>query len=437
MGLIKAFFGAANSTLADQWKEFFYCEAMDKNTMVTKGQKRVSGRSSNRRASDNIISNGSGIAVADGQCMIIVEQGKVVEVCAEPGEYTFDRSTEPSIFAGSLGQSILDSFKTFGRRFTYGGDTGKDQRVYYFNTKELIDNKFGTPNPIPFRVVDSRIGLDVDVSVRCSGVYSYKIADPILFYVNVCGNVESDYTRSELDAQLKTEFISALQPAFAKLSTLEMRPNQIVAHTTELEGAMNEALSSKWAALRGLSVVSVALGSVTLPDEDAEMIKNLQKSAVLRDTNMAAATLVGAQADAMRTAAGNTAGAMTGFMGMGMAMNNGGANAQTLFSMNPQPTQAPAPAQAPAADGWKCACGAVAAGKFCQECGAKRPEAKGWTCTCGNVCLGKFCPECGAKKPAAAPLYRCDKCGWEPEDPKNPPRFCPECGDRFDENDIK
>jgi membrane protease subunit (stomatin/prohibitin family) len=367
--------------------------------------------------------------------MIIVEQGKVVEVCAEPGEYTFDRSTEPSIFAGSLGQSILDSFKTFGRRFTYGGDTGKDQRVYYFNTKELIDNKFGTPNPIPFRVVDSRIGLDVDVSVRCSGVYSYKIADPILFYVNVCGNVESDYTRGELDAQLKTEFISALQPAFAKLSALEMRPNQIVAHTTELEGAMNDALSAKWAQLRGLSVVSVALGSVTLPDEDAEMIKNLQKSAVLRDTNMAAATLVGAQADAMRTAAGNTAGAMTGFMGMGMAMNNGGANAQTLFSMNPQP--APAPAQAPAANGWKCACGAVASGKFCQECGAKRPEAKGWTCTCGNVCLGKFCPECGSKKPAAAPLYRCDKCGWEPEDPKNPPRFCPECGDRFDGGDIQ
>ena len=111
---------------------------MDKNTMVTKGQKHVSGRSSNRRASDNIISNGSGIAVADGQCMIIVEQGKVVEVCAEPGEYTFDRSTEPSIFAGSLGQSILDSFKTFGRRFTYGGDTGKDQRVYYFNKKYTL-----------------------------------------------------------------------------------------------------------------------------------------------------------------------------------------------------------------------------------------------------------------------------------------------------------
>ncbi len=438
MGLIKAFFGAANSTLADQWKEFFYCESMDKNVLVTKGQKRISGRSSNRRASDNIISNGSGIAVADGQCMIIVEQGKIVEVCAEPGQYTFDSSTEPSIFAGSFGKSLLQSFRTFGRRFTYGGDTGKDQRVYYFNTKELIDNKFGTPNPIPFRVVDSRIGLDVDVSVRCSGVYSYKIADPILFYVNVCGNVERDYTRDELDTQLKTEFISALQPAFAKLSALEMRPNQIPAHTTELESAMNEALSSKWQELRGLQVVSVALGSVTLPPEDAEMIKTLQKSAVLRDTTMAAATLVGAQADAMRTAAGNSAGAMTGFMGMGMATAAGGANAQTLFAMQPQPAPAPAPAPAPvSADAWTCACGAVVKGKFCTECGAKRPEAKGWTCVCGAICSGKFCSECGAKKPVGAPLYRCDKCGFEPEDPQNPPKFCPECGDRFDESDIK
>jgi membrane protease subunit (stomatin/prohibitin family) len=432
MGLIKAFFGAANSTLADQWKEFFYCDSMDKNTLVTKGQKRVSGRSSNRRGSDNVISNGSGIAVADGQCMIIVEQGKVVEVCAEPGEYTYDTSSEPSIFAGSLGKSIADSFKTFGRRFTYGGDTGKDQRVYYFNTKELIDNKFGTPNPIPFRVVDSRIGLDVDVSVRCSGIYSYKIADPILFYANVCGNVERDYTRDELDSQLKAEFISALQPAFAKLSALEMRPNQIVAHTTELEAAMNEALSAKWSSLRGLRVVSVALGSVTLPDEDAEMIKTLQKSAVLRDTNMAAATLVGAQADAMRAAAANENGAMNGFVGLGMATAAGGANAQNLFAMNPKQPDAPAPA----ADAWKCSCGATVTGKFCTECGAKRPEA-GWTCACGQVNRGKFCSECGAKKPAGAPLYRCDKCGWEPEDPKNPPKFCPECGDRFDEADVK
>ena len=442
MGLIKAGIGALGGTLADQWKEFFYCESMPKEVLVTKGQKRISGRSSNTKGNDNIITNGSGIAVADGQCMIIVEQGKVVEVCAEPGEFTYDASTEPSIFSGSLGNSIKETFKTIGKRFTYGGDTGKDQRVYYFNTKELIDNKFGTPNPIPFRVVDSKIGLDVDVSVRCSGVYSYKIADPLLFYTNVCGNVEREYTRDELDSQLKTEFISALQPAFGKLSDLEMRPNQIVSHNTELEEAMNTALSAKWGELRGLKVVSIALGSVTLPDEDAEMIKQAQRTAIMRDPTMAAATLVGAQADAMKAAAANENGAMTGFMGMGMAMNaGGGMNAQNLFAMGQQQqqqAQQSAAATAPAAETWRCACGTTASGKFCPECGAPKPAGNdGWTCSCGAVNKGKFCQNCGAKKPAGVPQYRCDKCGWEPEDPKNPPKFCPECGDPFDEKDQK
>ena len=445
-------------------KEYFYCEAMDKDTMVVKGRKRTGSRSSNTKGNDNIISNGSVIAVADGQCMMIVEQGQIVEVCAEPGEFTYDTSTEPSIFSGSLGDSILETFRTVGKRFTFGGDTGKDQRVYYFNTKELIDNKFGTPNPIPFRVVDSKIGLDVDVSVRCSGVYSYRIADPLLFYTKVCGNVSQDYTRDELDSQLKSEFISALQPAFAKLSDMELRPNQIVAHNTELENAMNEALSVKWGQLRGLQVVSIALGSVTLPPEDAEMIKQLQRTAVLQNPMMAGATLVGAQADAIKAAASNEAGAMTGFMGMGMAMNaGGGMNAQNLFAMGQQQqTQQPTPA----ASGWKCSCGAVVTGKFCPECGSKKPEPvqagswkckcgataagkfcpecgspkpveDGWTCSCGSVNKGKFCQNCGAKKPEGAPLYRCDKCGWEPEDPRNPPKFCPECGDLFDDNDTK
>ena len=462
MGLIKAGLGALKGTLADQWKEYFYCEAMDKDTMVVKGRKRVGARSSNTKGSDNIISNGSVIAVADGQCMMIVEQGQIVEVCAEPGEFTYDTSTEPSIFSGSLGESILETFKTVGKRFAFGGDTGKDQRVYYFNTKELLDNKFGTPNPIPFRVVDSKIGLDVDVSIRCSGVYSYRIADPLLFYTKVCGNVSQDYTRDELDSQLKSEFISALQPAFAKLSDLELRPNQIVAHNTDLENAMNEALSVKWGELRGLQVVSIALGSVTLPPEDAEMIKQLQRTAVLQNPMMAGATLVGAQADAMKAAASNTAGAMTGFMGMGMAANAGGMNAQNLFAMGQQQqAQQPAPAAngwkcscgatvtgkfcpecgskkpEPIQNGWKCKCGATATGKFCPECGSPKPAEEGWTCSCGAVNQGKFCQNCGAKKPAGAPLYRCDKCGWQPEDPRNPPKFCPECGDLFDDNDKK
>ena len=295
-----------------------------------------------------------------------------------------------------------------------------------------MDNKFGTPNPVPFRVVDHKIGLDVDVSLRCSGVYSYKIANPLLFYTNVCGNVEREYTRDEIDTQLRTEFISALQPAIGNLSALEMRPNQIVQHTAELEKEMNAVLSEKWKELRGLVVVTIALGSVTLPEEDAEMIKQAQRTAMLRNPGMAGATLVGAQADAMKAAASNNAGAMTGFLGMGMAMNAGGVNAQNLFAMEQQQQAAQKESS-----GWKCACGATATGKFCPECGSPKPTTEGWTCSCGTVNKGNFCSECGAKRPEGAPLYRCDKCGWQPEDPAHPPKFCPECGDRFDENDLQ
>ncbi len=462
MGLIKAALGAIGGTLADQWKEFFYCEAMDKDVLVTKGQKQIGSRSSNTKASDNVISNGSGIAVADGQCMIIVEQGKVVDFCAEPGQYTYKTDLEPSLFTGSLGQSLKDTFKEIGKRFTYGGDTGKDQRVYYFNTKEIMDNKFGTATPIPFRVYDRNIGLDMDTSVRCNGLYSYKIANPLLFYTNVCGNISGEYRRSEIDNQLKTEFISALQPSFASISDLGIRPNALPAHVTELCDSMNGILSQKWGELRGLQVVSIAMNPPSLPEEDAKLLRDAQRTAMMKDPTMAAATLVGAQADAMKAAASNSAGAMTGFMGFGMAQQAGGLNANTLYQMGQQQQSQPAP-QAPR-DGWKCSCGATATGKFCPECGSKKPEAKptGWTCTCGatatgNFCpecgskkpeegwkcacgtvnKGKFCAECGAKKPVDEPLYKCDKCGWEPEDPKNPPRFCPECGDRFDDNDVQ
>ena len=455
MGLIRAAISAVGGTMADQWKEFFICESLDADVLAVKGQKRIGSRSANKKGSDNLITSGSGIAVADGQCALIVEQGKIVEVCAEPGEYTYDASTEPTIFSGNLGSSLDQVFDVIGKRFTYGGDTGKDQRIYYINTKELIDNKFGTPNPVPFRVVDRNIGLDVDVSVRCSGVYSYRISNPLLFYANVCGNVEQEYRREELDHQLKTEFISALQPAFAKISDLEIRPNALPGHVTELCDAMNEALTGKWANTRGITVVSVAIGTIDLPKEDAEMIKQAQKTAILRDPMMAAATLTEAQAGAMKTAAGNSAGAMTGFMGMGMAAQNGGMNAQNLYQMgaemaqhnagqNQQNVSSQPHMTAPgkggekeAAGKWTCACGAVneKEWKFCQECGKERPQ-EGWICSCGAENKGKFCTECGKPRPKGTPVYQCDKCGWKPEDPKNPPKFCPECGDPFGPEDA-
>ena len=473
MGLIKAGIGALGGTLADQWKEYFYCEALPNDVLMRKGEKRVSGRSSNTRGSDNIISNGSGIAVADGQCMIIVEQGKIVEVCAEPGEFTYNSSTEPSIFAGSLGESIKDTFKTIGKRFTYGGDTGKDQRIYYFNTKEILNNKFGTPSPIIFEVINKRIGMSRTVQVRCNGVYTYVISDPLLFYTRLCGNVESEFTRDQIDDQLKTEFVDALQPAFGVLAEQELRPAQIPAKAKELKEAMNEALKQEWINNRGISVGKIALNPITLTDNDMKKINEMEDAATV-GTNpfMMAGRMTNATATGMENAAGNSAGAMTGFMGLGMAgsaMGGGFNAAQNFYNMGVQQAaqaQKATPA-VPAQDSWKCSCGATATGKFCPECGAKKPEpvqAGAWKCKCGATATGKFCPECGAprpadtdgwtcpecgtvnkgkfcqncgaKKPAGVPQYRCDKCGWEPEKGAALPKFCPECGDPFDDGDI-
>ena len=432
MGLIKAGIGALGGVLADQWKEFFYCEALDMDTLVVKGSKRIGGRSSNTKASDNIISNGSGIAVADGQCMIIVEQGKVVEVCAEPGEYTYDTSTEPSIFAGSFGESLKQTFQAIGKRFTYGGDTGKDQRVYYFNTKEIMDNKFGTPSPIIFEVTNKRIGMSRTVNVRCNGVYSYVISDPLLFYTKVCGNVEQAFTRDQIDSQMKTEFVSALQPAFGALAELELRPAQLPAKVNELKKAMNEALQAEWVQSRGIRVEKIALNPITLNDEDMKKIQEMEDAATMGSNPfMMAGRMTTATANAMEAAAANEGGAMNGFIGMNMAggaMGGGFNAAQQFYNMGAQQAQQSIPNPAvtnnpAAAMGWKCACGATATGKFCPECGAKKPEAAGWTCACGAVNTGKFCAECGSKKPAGIPQYKCDTCGWQPEDPTKAPKF--------------
>ena len=433
MGLIHAALGAASGVLADQWKEYFYCEAIPADVLVTKGIKRSGGRSSNTRGSDNIISNGSVIAVADGQCMIIVEQGKVVDLCAEPGEYTYDSSSEPSLFTGSLGQSIKEVFKNIGKRFTFGGEPAMDQRVYYFNTRELVGNKYGTPSPVPFRVVDKNIGLDVDIAIRCFGEYSYRVSNPILFYTNICGNVKTAYTRDQIDSQLKTELLTALQPAFARISDMGIRYSALPGHTQELADTLNDVLSAKWRDLRGIEIVSFGVSSVKASEEDEAMIKELQRNAAFRNPNMAAAHLVGAQASAMQAAASNEgAGAPMAFMGMNMAGQAGGINAQSLYQMG---QQQPA---APAADSWTCpTCGKAVSGNFCPDCGTKKPAIDFWTCTsCGTKNKGKFCTECGAKKPAGVPQYKCDKCGWEPADPTNPPKFCPECGDPFDTGDI-
>jgi len=423
MGLIKAIAGAAGGVLADQWKEYFYCESIAPDVLAVKGQKRTDRRSSNTKGVDNIISSGSVIAVADGQCMIIVDQGKVAELCAEPGEFVYDSSTEPTIFQGKLSKSIPAVFKNIGKRFTFGGQAPKDQRVYYFNTKEIYGNKYGTPSPVPFRVVDQRIGMDLDVSIRCSGEYSYRVANPILFYTNVCGNVEANYTRAQIDSQIKAELITALRPGLAKISAKGIRYSELPAHEEELCEVLNEVLSNKWSDLRGIEMVSFTIPNAAISEEDQATIKKWQERSMMTNPMMAAATLTGAQADAMVAAASNpTAGPAMAFMGMGMAQNAGGVNAQNLFAMGQQapPVQAQAPAQPQAQGGWTCACGTSNTGKFCSECAAPQPAPLvGWTCACGQVNTGKFCSECAAPQPPAS--WTCS-CGAI-----NQGKFCAEC----------
>ena len=415
MGLLKAGVGAAGGVLADQWREYFYCEALDADTLVAKGEKRVGKRGSNTKGENNVISDGSIVAVADGQCMMIVENGAVVDVCAEPGEFVYDTGTEPSVFSGKLGDMVKKSFEQVGRRFTFGGDAGKDQRIYYFNTKEIVGNKYGTASPVPFRVVDEKIGLDVDITVRCNGEYSYKLVDPLMFYKNVCGIVESAYTRDLIDSQLKSELLTALQPAFARISEMGIRYSAVPAHTRELADALNEELSHEWKERRGIEIAAFGVNTISAPEDQEQMIRDLQKAAVMANPAMAAANIASAQSDAMRTAAANPAGAAMGFMGMGMASGMGGMNAAQLFGQASQAQQAPAQAQPAGAAGgvaagtgtvaagaaWTCSCGTQNTGKFCGNCGSPKPEAAGpWFCTnCGTQNTGNFCSGCGSKRP--------------------------------------
>lgn len=423
MGLLKAGVGAAGGVLADQWREYFYCEALDADTLVAKGEKRVGKRGSNTKGENNVISDGSIVAVADGQCMMIVENGAVVDVCAEPGEFVYDTGTEPSVFSGKLGDMVKKSFEQVGRRFTFGGDAGKDQRIYYFNTKEIVGNKYGTASPVPFRVVDEKIGLDVDITVRCNGEYSYKLVDPLMFYKNVCGNVESAYTRDLIDSQLKSELLTALQPAFARISEMGIRYSAVPAHTRELADALNEELSHEWKERRGIEIAAFGVNTISAPEDQEQMIRDLQKAAVMANPAMAAANIASAQSDAMRTAAANPAGAAMGFMGMGMASGMGGMNAAQLFGQASQAQQAPAQAsqaqQAPAQTQPAGAAGGVAAGTGTAAAGAA------WTCSCGAQNTGKFCGNCGSPKPEAAGPWFCTNCGTQ-----NTGNFCSGCGSK-------
>lgn len=425
MGLIAAALNSVGGNLADQWKEFFYCDAIDKDTLVVRGRKKVNGRSSNTKGDDNVITNGSGIAVADGQCMIIVEDGRVVEICAQPGNFTYDTSLAPSVFTGNLWQSIKDTFSNIGQRISYGGVQGHDQRVYYFNTKNIIENRIGTPSPVPFNVFEPSINFNYTMGLRMNAIYSYRIANPALFYTNLCGNVAADYKKSEIDAQIKSELLSALQPALGRISEMGIQYYQITTHTTELKNELQKALASSWAEVYGLELVTFNVNAVNADPEDEKVIKDAQRRAAIgSNAGAMAAMLAESQANAMEKAAGNAGGAMNGFIGMNMAQQQGGLNVNDLMALSQQQNaqKAAAQTQQAAADSWTCSCGTVNTGKFCMNCGSAKPApAESWTCSCGTVNTGKFCMNCGSPKPVSDE-WTCS-CGTV-----NKGKFCMNCG---------
>ena len=388
MGLISATMHAVGGTFSDQWKEYFYCDAIPADTICIKAHKKVRGFGNH--GNDNIISDGSIIALADGQCMVIVEQGQVVDICGQPGEYKYDSKTEPSLFTGkNLSSSVKDVFNEIGKRITFGGGPGADQRIYYFNTKEITGLKYGTASPVPFRVVDARAGIDLDISLKAFGEYSIRVTDPILFYTNVCANVSDVYKVADIETMMRSELLTALQPAFAKISTAGIRYSEIPAHTTELATILNEELSKKWKDTRGIEIVSFGVSSLKADEADEETIKQMQRDAAYANPNLAGATLVGAQAQAMRDAANNANGAAMGFMGMNAAQASGGINANALFSQGQS-------------NGWTCPkCGTINHGNFCTNCGSANPIHAKWICPkCGTENSGNFCINCGEKKPA-------------------------------------
>jgi len=433
MGLVKALTGSAGGVMADQWKEYFAADSLNEDVLLSRGVKTTSRRSSNTKGSDNVISDGSAISVADGQCMILVDQGKVSEVCAEPGLFIYDSSSEPSLFFGNLGENLVKVFKEIGARFTFGGHAGKDQRIYYVNTKEIIGNRYGTATPIPFRVVDERAGIDIDIGMRCYGEYSYRVSDPITFYSKVVGNISGSYMRSRIDSQLKAELLTALQPAFSRIGEKGVRYTSLALHANDVCSELKDILSEKWGSLRGIEIVSFALSSAIPTDEDQKTIKEMQREAAYRDPSRGAARMLNAASDAMGKAAANSGGAALGFIGMNMASGASSGAIGSLYATASQREEK----QKASPSSWTCSCGHVNTGNFCSEYGKKKPEDRYWTCSCGAKNKGKFCTECGKRKPAGAKAYKCDKCGWEPDDPSNPPKFCPECGDPFSDEDVK
>lgn len=446
MGLIKMVKGAVGSTFRDAVKDYYRCEGMTNDYLCIPAVKVMRDGTVNN-ASDKVITNGSVFDVGINQAALLVENGKVHDFVIATdesftGQYKYDSTVEPSVLGGGL-KDFVPTIQTMASRFTAGGQSTNTMYLVYINLKEI------TQNPVGFgrtAFMDKYLGTRLMLSGF--GFYTFKIANPVAFYENLVMDVNRKYDKEEIVPQLKQELQPKLMQAIGMVSPMcENGYQDIYVHQTELAAAANNELKDAWLNKRGILIESIAV-TPQLSDEDKDRVMDLENAKTLSNSQMAMGTLVGAQAEAMKAAANNDAGALNGFLGMGMAMNAGGFNTGALLQQQmanenvQQPTQPTQPmqetqSQSQDAAAWTCTCGTQNSGRFCINCGGQKPQEDGtWTCSCGVKNTGKFCAECGQKRPETVKGYRCDKCGWTTTDINNAPKFCPECGDKIEEADI-
>ena len=425
MGIIKAVSQAIRGNLGDQYKEVFEPANMGDQTVFTSGQ--LIRRGNNQKGTDDTVSNGSVIHVYDNQFMMLVDGGKIVDYTAEPGYYTVDNSSLPSLFNGQFGDSLKDAWNRIG----FGGATPTKQKVFYLNLQEIKGIKFGTTNPVNY--FDTF--YNAELFIRAHGTYSIKIVNPLQFYAEAIPKNKDHVEITEINEQYLSEFMEAFQAAINQMSADGTRISFVTSKARELGKYMANVLDEDWNQLRGMEIQAVGIKSISYDEKSQELINTRNEGAMLSDPTIAQGYMAKNLSEGVKAAGSNSAGAMTGFMGVGMGINAMG-NMMNSFAPNQQ-----AAAQQPAADAqatagavaagamaagaakageWTCECGQSNTGKFCSNCGKAAPVKNEWTCECGTVNTGRFCSECG--KPAPIPEWTCE-CGTV-----NAGKFCSNCG---------
>ena len=378
MGIIKAIGQAIKGGFADQWLEVIEPDNMGEHTVFCRGIKTRNGQNVN--GTDDTVSNGSMIHVYENQFMLLVDGGKVVDYTAEPGYYKVDNSSMPSLLNGEFGDTLKEVFN----RIRFGGESPREQKVYYINLQEIKGIKFGTRNPINY--FDAF--YNAELFIRAHGTYSIKIVNPLQFYAEAIPRNKDNVEIEEINEQYVSEFLQALQASINQMSADGTRISHVSSKAFELGKYMASVLDQDWNQMRGMEIQAVGIASISYDEKSQELINLRNEGAMQRGY------MVGHMARGMEAAGSNEAGTMNTFLGMGMGMNMQG----NILGQMPVQQATPAQQAVPAANTWTCTCGSVNSGKFCSECGNPVP-ATDWVCTCGTKNSGKFCSECG--KPRA------------------------------------